>query len=780
MRPKFGKVEGVLLAFAAILLAIAAGIADSGFDKLAEMRQLERVPRTAVGAVTGGEVNLAGVARPGEQLLRSPDTATETLYYRYMVHQLERDSDGDESWRIVTDQIESVPFLLVDETGQITVVPGGRVAIDAPRKHSRRHGDLRYSEYRIDSGERMFVFGMAVDGAGSYEVRFDQPGRYTPIISKGGESQVRADMALGSLTSTWWALAFATAAIFFACLSLGIYQTAMFLLMISATASIGLLHWSWKAAELELTSAAEHYQSTNQRARNAVSASLKRHGIAWDGDWGSLGSLDNPVYAQLPVGERERLARIRLDLARSTERVRSTWTRVPERVVAWRTASHPPPSIPLPEPEHAQLAAMDADYKATALPRTKMLLVQAFGLAIAGWLGWHGFRRIRVKRLMENMPTSLSNGVAYGLTELTGEVVPLPGAEPLVSPIANANCVYFHYVVEEKRGSGNSWVTVEEKKRGQRFLVRDREGDFPVDPTGAEVISLARDYKSSDRRRYRESRIDIGESVYAFGRAAVDPTTGDSLYMAAGDEPFILSNLKEQNLWAIKAALGYLLLAGALMAILAAALAAIGAAGSFSGLSYLIAAMAGPLSLIAALGVLMYNDLVFLRHRIAATWANIDVSLQKRADLLPNLQELLKGYLNHERDLQDDLAALRSEVEHIRNMSQQQAAQFIEREQRLATRLWALVERHPELKASELMQQFQRTLVWLENEIALMRDGFNNAVERYNTRCGQFPELLLARTFGFAPAEQFQAPVEVRAVPEVVSDLLVGEEEAVQ
>ncbi len=763
-------VRGVLSAAGiAFLLGLAAWMAALGFGKLGEMRQLERVPRTSVAAVTGGEVNLAGVAQPKERTLHAPDTKTETLYYRYHVERRERDSDGNDRWRTVTDRVEKVPFRLVDETGHITVVPGGSVSIEATLDHRREEGDRRYSEYRIDPGDGVFLFGVAAGGSGSYEVRFDRPGHFTPIISEHGETRARSGMALGSLAATWGALAFATGAILLLCLLLRIHQTALFLALVSTTAFVGLIYWGWSAAHMELRAATERHEGAAQRAQSEMAASFKRHDIVWDGDWETLGSLNDPQYAGLPVGERERLSRIRLDLARGAERTRTTWTRVPERIVAWRTASKPPASIPVPERDRPALAALDADFEATALPRTEAFLAQAGGLLVAGLFSWFGFRRIRVKRLIENIPTSLSGGVAYGLTELKGEVISAPATEPLISPLAESECAFFHYIVEEKRGSGKNrrWVTIEEKKQGQRFLVRDREGDFPIQPEGAEVISTARMTKRHSHRRYSEYRIDIGARLYALGRAVVDPETGSSLYLAGGEEPFILSNLGERELMLRKAFGGFTQLSAAFLALLAVALAAIGAAGSFSGLAYLLAAMTGPAFLVSALGVLMYNDLVFLRHRVAATWSNIGVSLQKRADLLPNLQELLSGYLDHERDLQRELAELRAAAEGARGMSRQQAAGFIEREHSLVERVGLLVERHPELKGSELMQQFHSTLVWLENEIALMRDGFNNAVERYNTRCGQFPELLLARLFRFYPADLFRARAEVHAVPQI-------------
>jgi LemA protein len=152
-----------------------------------------------------------------------------------------------------------------------------------------------------------------------------------------------------------------------------------------------------------------------------------------------------------------------------------------------------------------------------------------------------------------------------------------------------------------------------------------------------------------------------------------------------------------------------------------------------------------------AIGV--YNGLVSMRQRVNQAFADIDVQLRQRHDLIPNLVETVKGYAAHERGTLDDVVKARNAAITAQGPAQQAAA---ENQLTGALRqLFALSENYPDLKASSNFQQLQAELSDLENKIAASRRFFNNAVQEYNTGIQRFPAALFASSFGFAPKSFF-------------------------
>ena len=173
--------------------------------------------------------------------------------------------------------------------------------------------------------------------------------------------------------------------------------------------------------------------------------------------------------------------------------------------------------------------------------------------------------------------------------------------------------------------------------------------------------------------------------------------------------------------------------------------------------------------------VSLYNGLVTLRNRFKNAFAQIDVQLKRRYDLIPNLVETAKGYLRHERETLEAVVAARN-----RAVSAEQAAaarpgdpdamrQLQAAEAGLTAglgRLFALAEAYPDLKANQTMAQLREELASTENRIAFARQAFNDAVMAYNTRRETFPSVLLAGPLGFQAAQlwEIEAPQEREAV----------------
>src|SRR5216110_1915977 len=173
-------------------------------------------------------------------------------------------------------------------------------------------------------------------------------------------------------------------------------------------------------------------------------------------------------------------------------------------------------------------------------------------------------------------------------------------------------------------------------------------------------------------------------------------------------------------------------------------------------------------ALIALFVIFTYNRLVALSQAWKRAFADIDVQLKQRHDLIPNLVETVKGYAAHERGTLDEVIKARNSA-----MSAQGPAQVSAAENQLSGalgRLIALSEAYPDLKANANFQQLAGELSDLENKIAASRRFFNNAVQEYNTGIQQMPAALFAGMFGFTRKDFFDlgaTRTEVEAVPTV-------------
>lgn len=151
--------------------------------------------------------------------------------------------------------------------------------------------------------------------------------------------------------------------------------------------------------------------------------------------------------------------------------------------------------------------------------------------------------------------------------------------------------------------------------------------------------------------------------------------------------------------------------------------------------------------------VSVFNGLVAMRQRVSQAFADIDVQLKQRHDLIPNLVETVKGYAAHERGTLEAVVQARNVAVAAQGPAQQAAA-----ENQLSgalRQLFALSEAYPDLKANQNFQQLQGELTDTENKIAASRRFFNNAVQEYNTGIQQFPAALFAAMFGFSQREFF-------------------------
>jgi LemA protein len=156
--------------------------------------------------------------------------------------------------------------------------------------------------------------------------------------------------------------------------------------------------------------------------------------------------------------------------------------------------------------------------------------------------------------------------------------------------------------------------------------------------------------------------------------------------------------------------------------------------------------------------IMVYNGLVSMRQRVNQSFADIDVQLRQRHDLIPNLVETVKGYAAHERGTLDDVIKARNAAMTATTTADKAAAENML--SGALRQVFALAEAYPNLKANENFLALQSELTDIENKIAASRRFFNNSVQEYNTGIQQFPAALLAGPLGFTPKEFFDLGAE--------------------
>lgn len=171
---------------------------------------------------------------------------------------------------------------------------------------------------------------------------------------------------------------------------------------------------------------------------------------------------------------------------------------------------------------------------------------------------------------------------------------------------------------------------------------------------------------------------------------------------------------------------------------------------------------------IAAYVVVIYNGLVRARQMVREAWSGIDVQLKRRADLIPNLIETVKGYAQHERAAFEEVTELRTRAQSLPSGDVAGRAQVEGMLGQALGRLLAVAEAYPDLKANENFVQLQGSLETLESEIQMSRRYYNGAARDLNIKVESFPSNLVANMFSFSQAEYFEIENEQdRAVPKV-------------
>lgn len=742
--------------FPALMLIVSAVggyyLSIKGFDSVREMRQLERVPSSKVGALLPGEANVTATASMYRRTVDSFYTKTPSIYYEYREEREETDSDGNTSWRTVDSRVESVDFYIKDNTGKALV---NRASVDIdwsiPESFQVINGDRRYTEWRIEPGDKVFIFAYAELIGNQINLDFSTRGQYTPIISKYSEAEERSDMGAMSIFQIWLGVTLLSLCVYFISYLFKIHRLVAYLSLLTVALSILLTDMGMSMMRDDLVDGLARYQQQNQAASDRVRDLLQRAGVTFYG-WHDLHELSDVRYENVSGLSKKKIREIRLNLLMAREQLIKDMQSTPEKwfVGMWNITQ--PDAVSTPAKTQNEVAKKMAAYKPGQLNRFWPGIFVVSGFVLAVVFIWFGIRQVKLKRYIENLATSDVSGVAYGVTEVKGKLVLKDEETALRSPLTDSECAWYYYLVEERRGSGKNakWVTIKEVTESKVFYCKDHTGEIQINADKAEVISDHYNVKRTGSLKYTEKALNLNDELYVIGYANLGEHLSEKLQVSYNNErdPFIISNKTEKQVMTGKARKGIFNLNLAFSSALLTALLLFGMSGDFAPTDFLLSALMAPVFMMIIMMVLHYNDIVFLRQRVERNASNIQVSLKKRYNLIPNIEDIVKGYTRHESLLLNNIAEYRSEFQHA-TKNAEGIEELIKKQVKLKININNLREDYPELKSNELVNKMMDILSALEDELMYMRSGYNDAVEVYNTRIRSVPDILFAGMLGF-------------------------------
>ncbi len=429
-----------------------------------------------------------------------------------------------------------------------------------------------------------------------------------------------------------------------------------------------------------------------------------------------------------------------------------------------------------------------------------LLLVIVCGLAALGCL-FGAFKALWHKRTIDDCPTSKTQGVFLGLTELKGTA---ESEKPLIGYLSFTRCVQYDWKVEEhwsrtvhetytdakghvhsRTRTESGWKKIAGENISIPFYLKDDAGIIRVVPERAKIFNtkvfdetctpgddlyygkcpIREIAHTTHRRRFRETAIPLHGTLYVIGQAR---ERQDIVAAEIADDKkaamFIISMRSEKQvcshyirwfwLWVI---LGMLSLLGGVITY-----TNIGDNTQVSWQPFVM--VAGVYILVFILGWIwtVYNSLINLYHRVGQGWSQVDIQLKRRYDLIPNLVKTIEGYRDYEADVQTLVAELRNQSEAT--PPGEKGADFAG----VSPMLNIVIEKYPDLKASQSFLRLQQQLTETEQRIALSRDYFNDIATYYNTRLEIIPDRFVATVARLKPrslmsaADFERAPVQVK------------------
>lgn len=688
-------------------------------DGMRGVLEVQRLPISYAAGLVSGPSMIEANVDPDDAILSSRTTSEPVVHYDWVKEREETDSEGDSTWVTVASKSATVNFHINDSTGSVFVTANSNNAeIYSTSLPTKYYENYRETESIIRANAKVLVLGEYNHELGTIGRSFNNEGvNFT--ISVNGESAI--------LASRGWTSIFAMGgAVFSFVFAIGLMLNLFRIhhIMVSSVVvfltlpPILFLQWALVTSE-QLSLANDRVQQyhllvEDQRPTQDKNAQLRQAFIKRDA------ARAHELYLEY----RDRVTNI----AHKTF-MGLTDLDPHELSTAEQTLLN---QYPIPE------------RTGTVLNPFMVGLLGLAGLIKMGVLGFIGYRKMGTKRMIENIPTSKAKGIFPGITELEGTIQP---HDTVVSARYTGDAVvYCKYLLQrwQKSGKNSSWVTVESGLQFNVFNVRDDTGEVPVNPTGAEVHAAKTYSHRVGNLKYHEWTLRPDQEIYVLGPAVLDDPMDKNLMIRHSREErhFVISDQGENSIMRKYARVGLLVLGFALSFCIVAVMTIYGGA-SFDSFGYFAGAIVALLFLIVLNIAFLFNDLVFVKNWQQRGKSNLDVSLKRRADLIPNLVRVVSEALSHERDLPTTLSELRGGGGN-------------EPVGAMQNRFMALMEQYPDLKGNDVIIDLNNRIVAVENQLQYARTGYNAVTQRYNSRIKQFPELFLAKLMRLSDNAYFQ------------------------
>ncbi len=413
-----------------------------------------------------------------------------------------------------------------------------------------------------------------------------------------------------------------------------------------------------------------------------------------------------------------------------------------------------------------------------------------------------GFRVLWRKRLIDDLPTSKTQGAFIGLTELKGTA---ESDNPLTSYLAATHCVHYQWNVAEhwrktvhetyKDSKGHTqtrtrvetgWSNVGGGGQSIPFYLKDDTGILRIIPERAKIQDItvfSETCRPSDplyygkgpayavahsthERSFVETAIPLHTELYIMGQARErEDIAAAEIAYDKNAEMFLISTKTEKQISSGYNVLVWFLFIFGFCVTIGGTIALQKMDNNRGQITFsplIIAACAYMAAFVLGWVWTVYNSLINLRHMVERGWSQVDIQLKRRHDLIPNLEKVVKGYRDYERQTQELITELRSQIEAT--PPGKEGADY----KGISNMIRGVVEKYPDLKASESFLKLQEALIDTEQRIALARDYFNNTATFYNTRLSIIPDRYAASIAGLKPfvlmgaADFERAPVKVK------------------
>jgi len=688
-------------------------------DGMRGVLEVQRIPISYAAGLISGPSMIEAKVRREDATLNSRLGAGPVVYFSWIKEREETDSEGDSTWVTVDSASGTVNFSVDDLTGSVLVKANSdRPELYPTSLRTKYYGNYRENESVIKADSRVLVLGEYNLQQGNIGGSSGPQGiQFT--ISTHGEKAILTARGWTSVSTMALAVFSFVLAIGFMLNLLRVHHIMVSSIVVFLTLPpILFLQWSLVTAE-QFTIANKRVDQYRRLVENQDPAEDAKTQLRH-----ALIKRDAIRVQQLYQQYRNRYTNIAHAAMMGLDDLQMEELALAEREIL----------KPYPEPQ-----------RTTTVLNTGIVGVLGFsGLVVMSFLGFIGYRKMGTKRMIENIPTSKVKGIVPGMTEIVGHIQP---HDTVISARYSGEAVvYCRYLMKrlQKSGKKSRWVVVESGVQQNIFNVRDDTGTIPVNAVGAKVDAMRTHYSRTGHLKYYEWTLRPDQEIYVLGPAILDNPLDQNLTIEASREErhFVISDQGETSIMLKYARIGMLILGAALSCCIVAVMTIYGGA-SFDAFGYFAGALVAVLFLIVLNIAFLFNDLIFVKNWQQRGKSNLDVSLKRRADLIPNLVRVVSEALQHEQNLQVTLAELRG------GTGQQPVGAMHQR-------FMALLEQYPNLRGNDVVVDLNNRIVAVENQLQYARTGYNAVTQQFNSRVKQIPELFLAKLMRLTKKPYFQ------------------------